>query len=75
LVLTVYLWGFEIFSDVHCVFQIEQLSNHTGEESIILTANVHDGALSHLGSNTGKGFMEGRDDLKSQFLGFCLKSN
>ncbi|XP_060590591.1 myoneurin-like isoform X2 [Ruditapes philippinarum] len=53
---------------------MEQLSNQTGEESIILTASVHDGSLSHLGSNTGKGFLEGRDEIKAQFLGYCLKS-
>ena len=29
--------------------QLEQLSDHTGEESIILTASVNDGSLSHLG--------------------------
>ena len=29
--------------------QVEQLSDHTGEESIILTASVNDNSLSHLG--------------------------
>ncbi|XP_045161253.2 myoneurin-like isoform X2 [Mercenaria mercenaria] len=53
---------------------MEQLSDQTGEESIILTASVHDGSLSHLGSSTGKGFLEGRDEIKAQFLGYCLKS-
>ena len=53
---------------------MEQLSDHTGEESIILTASVNDGSLSHLGSNTGKGFLDGREEIKSQFLGYCLKS-
>lgn len=52
---------------------IEQLSDHTGEESIILTASINDGTLSHLGSNRGKGFLEGRDEIKSQFLGYCLQ--
>lgn len=54
---------------------LEQLSSQTGEESIILTASVNDGTLSHLGSNTGKGFLEGRDEIKSQFLGYCLKTH
>ena len=54
--------------------QIEQLSDQTGEESIILTASINEGTLSHLGSNMGKGFFEGRDEIKSQFLGYCLKS-
>ncbi|XP_060560612.1 uncharacterized protein LOC132720476, partial [Ruditapes philippinarum] len=59
-------------SQIHLL--MEQLSEHTGEESIILTASVHDGSLSHLGSSTGKGFLEGRDEIKSQFLGYCLKT-
>lgn len=53
---------------------MQQLSEHAGEESIIMTASVHDGTLSHLGSSTGKGFLEGRDEIKSQFLGYCLKT-
>lgn len=54
---------------------VEQLCNHTGEESIILTASVNDGSLSHLGSDLGKGFLEGREEIKSQFLGYCLKGH
>lgn len=54
---------------------VEQLCDHTGEESIILTASVNDGSLSHLGSITGKGFLDGREEIKSQFLGYCLKSH
>ena len=61
-------------ADCTCILQIEQLCDHTGEESIILTASINDGTLSHLGSNMGKGFFEGRDEIKSQFLGYCLKS-
>jgi len=38
-----------------------------------LTACVTDGALSQLGSKTARGFLDGRDDVKSQFLGHCLK--
>ena len=41
---------------------------------MILTASVSDGSLSHLGSESGKVFLENHDDIKSQFLGFCLKS-
>jgi len=55
------------------VIQIEQLAERSGEESIILTASVNDGTLSHLGSQQGKGFLDGREEIKSQFLGFCLK--
>ena len=54
--------------------QVEQLSETTGEESIILTASVSDGTLSHLGSESGKSFLDGHDEIKSQFLGFVLKS-
>lgn len=52
---------------------VEQLSDHTGEESVILTASVSDGSLSHLGTESGKIFLEDNDDIKSKFLGFCLK--
>ena len=58
---------------VHYHHQVEQLADHTGEESVILTASVSDGSLSHLGSEAGKVFLEDHDDIKSQFLGFCLK--
>ena len=54
--------------------QVEQLSETTGEESILLTASVSDGTLSHLGSESGKSFLDGHDEIKSQFLGFVLKS-
>ncbi|XP_052763518.1 zinc finger protein 219-like isoform X8 [Mya arenaria] len=54
---------------------IEQLAVTTDEESIILTASVADGTLSHLGSDSAKGFLEENEEVKSQFLGFCLKSH
>ncbi|KAH3897353.1 hypothetical protein DPMN_021541 [Dreissena polymorpha] len=54
---------------------IEQLASATNEESIILTASVADGTLSHLGSDSAKGFLEDHEDVKSQFLGFCLKAH
>ncbi|KAL4217567.1 hypothetical protein ACF0H5_022309 [Mactra antiquata] len=54
---------------------VEQLASTTDEESVILTASVSDGTLSHLGSTSGKGFLEDHEDIKSQFLGFCLKSH
>ena len=54
--------------------QVEQLSETTGEESILLTASVSDGTLSHLGSESGKNFLDGHDEIKSQFIGFVLKS-
>ncbi|XP_052764329.1 zinc finger and SCAN domain-containing protein 22-like isoform X3 [Mya arenaria] len=54
---------------------IEQLAAATKEESIILTASVADGTLSHLGSDSAVGFLEDHEDVKSQFLGYCLKSH
>ena len=54
--------------------QVEQLSHQTGEESVLLTASISDGTLSHLGSESGKIFLDRFDDFKSQFLGFCIKS-
>lgn len=56
------------------VLQVEQLATTTEEESVILTASVADGTLCHLGSDSGKVFLEDHEDIKSQFLGFCLKS-
>ena len=35
---------------------------------------MSDGSLGHLGSESGKVFLQDHDDIKSQFLGFCLKS-
>ena len=55
-------------------FQVEQLADHAGEESVLLTASVSDGSLSHLGSESGKGFLQDYDDINSKFLGYCLKS-
>ncbi|XP_060579409.1 zinc finger protein 84-like [Ruditapes philippinarum] len=52
---------------------VEQLAEYTSEDSIILTASIHDGTLSHLGSDSGKSFLDDHEDVKSQFLGFCLK--
>ncbi|XP_052763450.1 zinc finger protein 768-like isoform X2 [Mya arenaria] len=54
---------------------IEQLATTTEEESIIITASVADGTLSHLGSDSAKGFLEDHEDVKSQFLGYCLKTH
>ena len=59
---------------VYQSIQVEQLSHQTGEESVLLTASISDGTLSHLGSESGKVFLEKNDDFKSQFLGFCIKS-
>ncbi|XP_053382418.1 uncharacterized protein LOC123541472 isoform X2 [Mercenaria mercenaria] len=53
---------------------VQQLADQTDEESVILTASVSDGTLSHLGSESGKGFLEDHEDIKTQFLGFCLKN-
>ncbi|XP_053387472.1 neurotrophin receptor-interacting factor homolog [Mercenaria mercenaria] len=52
-----------------------QLAQQTGEESVLITASLEEGTLSQLGSEFGKTFLEGHDEIKSQFLGFCLKRN
>lgn len=52
---------------------MEQLAAYTEEESIILTASVADGTLSHIGSESGKLFLRDNEEVKSKFLGFCLK--
>ena len=62
------------FDKISFIHQVEQLSETTGEESILLTASVSDGTLSHLGSESGKSFLDGHEDVKSQFLGYVLKS-
>lgn len=52
---------------------VEQLAEQTGEESIVLSASVEDGTLTHLGSASGNVFITGHDDFKKQFLGFCIQ--
>ena len=54
--------------------QVEQLAMYTEEESIILTASISDGTLSHLGSDSGKSFLDDNEAVKSQFLSYCLQS-
>ena len=53
---------------------MEQLSEQVGEEAVLLTASVSDGTFGHLGSESGKIFVEDHDEIRSQFLGYCLKS-
>ncbi|KAH3713345.1 hypothetical protein DPMN_073135 [Dreissena polymorpha] len=60
-------------AEIRCTWW-EQLAEHTDEESVILTASVADGTLSHLGSESGKSYLDDHEDVKSSFLGFCLKS-
>ena len=40
------------------IHQVEQLSETTVEESILLTASVSDGMLSHLGLESGKSYCD-----------------
>lgn len=54
---------------------VEQLAAHTDEESVLLTACISDGTLSHLGSTSGRSFLDDHEDVKSQFLGFCLNAH
>ena len=57
-----------------CFIKVQQLADQTGEESLLLTASLSEGSLSHLGSESGTVFLEDHEDIKSQFLRFCLKS-
>lgn len=52
---------------------VEQLSEHTNEEVVFLTASSIDGKLYTSGSEVGKNFIEQNNDIKSSFLAFCLK--
>lgn len=54
---------------------VAQLAAYTDEESIVLTASVADGTLCHLGSDSAKAFLDDHEDVKSQFLSFCLKAH
>lgn len=53
---------------------VEQLSKHGGEEAMLLTTSIVDGSFYQLGSAGAEGFLENRDEIKSQFLGYCLKN-
>ncbi|KAL4233238.1 hypothetical protein ACF0H5_007922 [Mactra antiquata] len=51
---------------------VEQLQE-TGEETLILTANIRNQDVTELGSESGKEFVDMYDDFKSEFLGFCQR--
>jgi len=55
------------------LLQVYQLAEHTGEESVLISASIDEGTLTHLGSDFGRYFIDGREEIKAQFLGFCLK--
>ena len=55
-------------------FQVEQLSEETEEETVLLSVSTADGTLSHIGSVHGKDFLNGKDEIMFQFLNYCLKS-
>ncbi|XP_053383094.1 uncharacterized protein LOC123541349 [Mercenaria mercenaria] len=52
---------------------VDQLARETQEESLVVATCLEDGTISHLGSELGKDFLEDSADMKSSFLGFCLK--
>lgn len=54
---------------------VQQLSDHVGEEAVLLTCSISDCSLGHLGSDTGKTFLKENHQIKSQFLGYCLKKH
>ena len=41
---------------------------------MLLSASTADGTLSHLSSEHAEDFLQGKDDIKFQFLNHCLKS-
>ncbi|XP_045184059.2 uncharacterized protein LOC123542324 [Mercenaria mercenaria] len=52
---------------------LQQLAE-SGEESVVLTANVLEGTADHLGSNRGAGFLEDHEQLQKQFLSYCAET-
>ncbi|XP_052765411.1 zinc finger protein 37-like [Mya arenaria] len=50
---------------------VDQLANHTNEESIILTVGASDGSLTQLGSEYGKTFLN-NSDVKANFIRHCI---
>ncbi|KAH3858967.1 uncharacterized protein LOC127871725 [Dreissena polymorpha] len=54
---------------------VEQLSEKVGEETVVLSASVADGELSHLGSKYGRIFIEKEDWFKKKFQAFCCNGS
>ncbi|WAR18135.1 SP3-like protein [Mya arenaria] len=54
---------------------VEQLCSNTDEEVVVLTASIHDGSLTQMGSACGNSFIQKNYNLRSKFLSFCLQSN
>lgn len=52
---------------------LQQLAE-SGEESVVLTANIGEGTADHLGSDKGSSFLAARDELQRQFLNYCTDS-
>ncbi|KAH3875717.1 uncharacterized protein LOC127869463 [Dreissena polymorpha] len=52
---------------------LQQLAE-SGEESVVLTANVTDGTADRLASHRGAGFLEDHEQLGSQFLAYCAET-
>ena len=50
------------------------MKHHIGEETLVLSASVVEGTMSHIGTEAGREFLHMRDDIKSQFQDHCLKS-
>ena len=63
-----------LFGKYFITLQLEEMCKEAGEESVIMTVNLHNGTMSHLGSKVGKAFLDDREDLKTQFLSYCISS-
>ncbi|KAH3865484.1 uncharacterized protein LOC127867067 [Dreissena polymorpha] len=51
---------------------VHQLSEHTGDETAVITANVTERCHGNLGSTPGNKFLQQNTCFKEQFLNFCL---
>ncbi|KAH3865665.1 hypothetical protein DPMN_028707 [Dreissena polymorpha] len=51
---------------------VHQLSEHTGDETVVITANVTDYCHGYMGSSPGNKFLQQNTSVKEQFLNFCL---
>ncbi|XP_052809032.1 zinc finger protein 771-like [Mya arenaria] len=53
---------------------IVQLSEIGGEDSVLLTASVENGTLTHLGSDVAESFLKDHDNFRTEFLDHCIRS-
>lgn len=59
-----------MFKTVQCVLQCAKLSE-LGEECFVVTANVSNGWVGHIGTIRGDEFMDDRSQILYDFLNYC----